>query len=165
MLKRVLIVSGFILIACLGIGAVYLMTGDKESKISEIAEGKEIKEVKLSFNSYGIDSLKEECASDDEVFCAIEKTVKCSIKPEMSVCKKGEVPNFVLGKTEDDVRPKNVSFAITKIKPVQDSRDIAVYTKSQCDGSWFGLCNGTVIYSLSIVDGLWKVINVYALAD
>ena len=165
MLKRVLIILGFVLIALLGIGAIYLMTGDKESKISEIAKGKEIKEVKLSFNSYNKDSLKEECESQDEVFCAIEKTVKCSINKELSICKKGDVPNFVLGETEDDVRPQNISFAITKIKPVQDSRDIAVYTKSQCDGSWFGLCNGTVIYSLSMDDGSWKVVNVYALAD
>jgi hypothetical protein len=57
------------------------------------------------------------------------------------------------------------SFSITKIKPIPDTRDISVYTKSQCDASWFGLCQGTVIYSLSAKDGVWKVSNVYALEE
>ncbi|MBR5599619.1 MAG: hypothetical protein IKW39_06230 [Alphaproteobacteria bacterium] len=165
MLKRILIVSFFVLLAIGGISAIYFMTGDKKTNIGEIAKGKEITEVSLSFNSYGINNLKENCSSQDEIFCAIEKTVKCSINPKLSICKKGEVPSFVLGKTEDDVRPKNVSFAVTKIKPTAETRDISVYTKSQCDGSWFGLCQGTVIYSLSMKDGYWKVINVYALEE
>lgn len=165
MLKRVLIVLGFVAFFGGCLYMVYSMSGAKNTKIVPLVESKEVKEVNLSLNSYKLEELSEVCDKDDEIFCAIERTVKCTINPNLSICVEGEVPGFVLGKIEDDIRPKNVSFSITKIKPVPDSRDVLVYTKSQCDGSWFGLCSGTVIYFLSAVDGAWKVVNVNALEE
>lgn len=163
--KRILIIVGFVVIALAGIATIYNMTGNKDTNIKAMAIDSGVKEVKSSVYSYEKDKLSEECLNDDEVFCAIERTVKCTLNPEFSICEKDLVPSFVLGKTQEDVRPSNIRFSITKIKPIPDTRDISVYTKSQCDASWFGLCQGTVIYSLSAKDGGWKVVNVYALEE
>jgi hypothetical protein len=51
------------------------------------------------------------------------------------------------------------------MKSVPESEDIVVYTKSECIGSWFGLCQGTVIYSLTTRNGLWEVNNIFALEE
>lgn len=163
--KRILIVMGFIVFFAGCLGLVYKMTGQKNTKIIPLINVEGVKEVSSSLNSYSFDGLEEVCKVDDEIFCAIEKTVKCTINPSLGICVEGSVPNFVIGKVEEEVRPKNISFSITKIKPMPESRDVSVYTASDCDASWFGLCKGTVIYSLSAKDGQWRVVNVYALEE
>ena len=103
------------------------------------------------------------CRAEDKIFCAIEQVIKCTMAPELEGCDKEYVPGFVLGKAEETPRPRHISFEITKIKPIPGSSDISVYTKSDCDAVWFGLCKGTVIYSLTQKDGRWAVTNIYAL--
>ena len=163
MIKRVLIVSGFVAIALLAIGTIFVMQGSRNPKIVPIVADNEVKMVSDSIHSYKKGSLSEKCDAEDQIFCAIERAVKCTLEPQYSECSKDSVPSFVLGTAEIDVRPSELSFSITKIKPIPDSRDVSVYTKSTCNASWYGLCNGTVIYSLTPRDGYWAVTNVYAL--
>ena len=58
------------------------------------------------------------CQSEDKIFCAIEQTVKCTMVPDFAGCNKDFVPGFVIGKTDDTPRPTQISFEITKIKPI-----------------------------------------------
>lgn len=116
-----------------------------------------------SVHTYRAEDVKSGCDAEDEIFCAVERTVKCTLAPDLIGCDEGSVPAFVVGKSEDVQRPSEISFAITKLKPIPESTDISVYTQSDCDAIWFGLCKGTVIYSLSPKDGQWIVTNIYAL--
>ena len=166
MIKRVLIILGFILCALVSVWMIFLMTNaNKVAEIVPLSSNSDVQKVEDSLHKYSVESLKEKCEVDDVVFCAIERTVKCTINPELGICNKKDIPSFIMGKTEDDVRPSSISFSITKIKPLPESRDISVYTKSDCDASWFGLCKGTVIYSLTPRDGEWVVSNIFALEE
>ncbi len=164
-MKRILIVLGFVLFTALMLYVLYLLTGVKQTQIVPLTTEEKVQAVEDSLHSYQKEGLIERCDVEDEVFCAIERTVKCTLNNELSICDEDEVPGFIMGKTEDDVRPSKISFSITKIKPVPDTRDIMVYTKSDCDASWFGLCKGVVIYSLTPEDGRWKVNNIFALEE
>ncbi len=163
MIKRVLIVGGFIVFSLLCVAGIYVMKGDETPEIAPIIVKNEAKTISDSLHSYKKDELKDGCEVNDQIFCAIERTVKCTLNPSLSECNKNNVPSFVIGSAEVDVRPTEISFSITKIKPIPESIDVSVYTKSDCNASWFGLCSGTVIYSLSPRDGYWAVTNVYAL--
>lgn len=114
---------------------------------------------------YTSGDLVAACTAEDKVFCAIERTVKCTIEPTLDYCTKEFVPNFVFGQTDDVERPSEISFKLTKIKPIAGSDVLSVYTESDCNAMWFGLCKGTVVYSLRPQgnDGAWRVENIYAL--
>ena len=165
MIKRIFIVGGFVVLAICAISVLYMMNNKSIQKVvNTVNETKQEISIDKEF-VYNKGELKEECIKDDMIFCAIEKTVKCTINPDMNVCNKDSFPSFVLGKVEDDIRPNEIGFNIVKIKPVEGSRDVNVYTKSQCDASWFGLCNGTVIYLLSPSNESWRVVNIYAIEE
>lgn len=164
--KRVFILSMFIAFAVFCLWLVFVLTGNRKTEIVPLAvHSSEEVELNDTLHSYKKDELSKKCENDDQVFCAIEKIVKCTINPELEFCDKGGIPSFVLVKTEEDIRPTEISFSITKMKPVPDSSDIVVYTKSQCNASWFGLCQGTVIYSLTTRNGIWEVNNIFALEE
>ena len=164
--KRVFILSLFVMFAVFCLWLVCAMTGNKKTEIVPLAvRGGEEVELNDALHSYKKDNLSLKCENEDKVFCAIEKIVKCTIDPELEFCDKGGIPSFVLVKTEENIRPTEISFAITNMKPVPESEDIVVYTKSECNGSWFGLCQGTVIYSLTTRNGLWEVNNIFALEE
>lgn len=163
MLKRVVVVVFFVLLAMMSFACLNVMNKTSIKKVAQSAKNVQVETVLDAENVYEFDKLSEECRKDDMVFCAIEKAVKCTINPDLGVCDKESVPSFVLGKVEDNIRPSKIGFNIVKIKPSTDSQAISVYTKSQCDASWFGLCNGTVIYLLEPSNNGWKVMNIYAI--
>ncbi len=165
MLKKILIIFAFLLIAGGALFAIYKMKGVDVPEIEHVKVVSEEKIISDSVHSYSINDLSGECQADDKIFCAIEQTVKCTISPDLAICNKEFVPGFVLGKTEEAIRPTQISFEIVKIKPIPGTQDISVYTKSDCDAIWFGLCKGTVIYSLSRKENKWAVTNIYALEE
>ncbi len=162
MLKRVLIVGGFTVMCVVALYALCVMKGHSTSVLEKAADIAVAQNVSDSVHSYAFDGLKEECATQDGIFCAIEQVVKCTIKPDFAGCDREYVPGFVLGKIEEAQRPTEISFAVTKIKPIPGGNDISVYTTSDCDAIWFGLCKGTVIYSLTRKGERWAVTNIYA---
>lgn len=167
MFKRVVLVAGFILIFVLAAAGIFYMQA-KHTAVKEKAQAEAVQNT-ANFNAedmhvYRADDLASGCSSDDKIFCAIERTVKCTIAPELSDCQGELVPAFVSGKTEDTERPTEISFKLTKIKPIPDSTDVSVYTESDCNAMWFGLCKGTVVYTLSFKgNNDWAVTNIYAL--
>ncbi len=164
MMKKILIIGLFLLVFVAALCLVYRMKNVSEPAMQAKIPAVEAHSVSDSAHFYSADDLTAGCAEKDQIFCAIERVVKCTMAPELESCDKKLVPAFVLGKAEDVVRPRQMSFEITKIKPIIESSDISVYTKSDCDALWFGLCKGTVIYSLSPREGgHWAVTNVYAI--
>ena len=168
MIKRIFLVCFFILVFVLCAGVVYYMQNPVkvESKNPDIMVKNEVQNSvdAESMHTYNLENLEAGCSVSDKVFCAVERTVKCTISPTLDDCDKDLVPGFVLGQTEDTERPTEISFKFSKIKPVFDSSDISVYTQSDCNAMWFGLCKGTVVYSLSPKDnGEWAVTNIFAL--
>ena len=169
MIKKIIIVLCFVAVFAVALWYLFELQGYKDVQISEneISEQKieEPMAVEEKVYSYTKETLAENCATDDKIFCAIEQTVKCTIDPDFVGCDKKNVPAFVLGKTDEVERPSTISFRIIKLKPVAGSSDVSVYTQSDCDALWFGLCKGTVVYSLTPGQDNWKVTNIFALVE
>ena len=165
MLKKTFTILGFILIFAMAASLIFYM--QRKATLSETDTAKNISQsANLDIqHTYTADTLQAECQSDSDILCAIERTVKCTINPELETCDKDLVPAFVIGKVEDTERPTEISFRITKIKPIPESTDISVYTQSDCNALWFGLCKGIVVYSLSPKNNNWAVTNIFALEE
>lgn len=114
--------------------------------------------------SFDLNTLTPGCSGDSQIICAINMSVKCTINPEFSECAehKDEMPDFVFMQDESLQRPTSQSYKITKIKPLKDNL-VEVYTQSTCNGNWFGLCNGNIIYVMNLKDGKWIVNELYAI--
>lgn len=111
--------------------------------------------------SFKIDNLPQGCAEDSEIICAINQTIKCTINPQFSECDRELMPKFVFMQDESLDRPTEMSYQITKLKPLSGGM-LEVYTNSDCNGTWFGLCKGTIIYVLSQQNNRWIVQDIYA---
>ena len=109
-------------------------------------------------------SLTAECGSNSEIICAVETMVKCTIEPELLICSPNIIPDFVLMEGELPRRPTEISFQITGMKAL-DKHTLEVYTKSSCDGQWFGLCQGRVVYVIDNAKGHFRVKEVYMLGE
>ncbi len=114
--------------------------------------------------SFDINTLSPGCDNNSQIVCAINATVKCTINPHFEECAnlKSAMPSFVFMEDESLQRPTSQSYKITKIKPLNDG-SIEVYTQSTCNGNWFGLCNGNIIYVLKMQDNSWIVKDLYAI--
>ncbi|MBE6451958.1 MAG: hypothetical protein E7012_00515 [Alphaproteobacteria bacterium] len=114
--------------------------------------------------SFDINTLKEGCETQSQMICTINYSIKCTINPTFSECKqyKAFMPNFIFMQDESLKRPTSQSYKITKIKPLADGT-IEVYTQSTCNGNWFGLCNGNIIYVMDYQNNQWTVKDIYAI--
>jgi len=102
--------------------------------------------------------------TDGAMMCAIELAAKCTINPKHKECDKNLLPSFIFMEDESLQRPTEISFRVYKLKPLQGGI-IEAYTESSCNGGWFGLCQGNVIYVLSSQGSGWKVNDIYSLAQ
>ena len=114
--------------------------------------------------SFSVENISTGCDSDSEIVCTINLAVKCTLNPDFSECKsaKDKLPSFVFMQDETLQRPTFQSYKITKLKPRSDGA-VEVYTQSSCNGNWFGLCNGNIIYVMKNYDSQWYIIDMYAL--
>ncbi len=116
--------------------------------------------------SYDIKNLPQTCKYPSQMVCAVELAVKCSINPSTQECQqhKKELPSFIFMEDESLQRPTQQSYKITKLKPLNDGK-VEVYTQSTCNGVWFGLCNGNIIYVMKNVNNKWQVKDIYAISN
>lgn len=164
-MKRAVIVGMFFCVFLLALWWVFVLSGKKVVNVEQNLPVSEQQIISDSVHTYMAADVKSGCSTDDGIFCAVELAVKCTLAPELDGCVKGRVPSFILAKPDVTERPTEMSFSLKKIKPIAESGEMFVYTKSTCDKVWFGLCEGTVVYSLTAQDGAWVVTNVYALED
>lgn len=114
--------------------------------------------------SFDINNLQPECNNSSDLICSINTTVKCIINPNFSECAKNKdfMPPFIFMQDENLARPTFQSYKITKLVPRADGA-VEAFTQSSCNGNWFGLCNGNIVYVMKNIDSLWHVIDIYAI--
>ena len=112
--------------------------------------------------SYDKDTLPEKCDKNSGIVCAVENTVKCAVNPQMADCDASKMPKFVFLDDENIIRPTHFDFKITKIKPI-DADSAEIYTVSNCNGAWFGLCRGDIIFVVRLKNGEWVVKDLYSI--
>lgn len=114
--------------------------------------------------SFDVSNLQTGCDNKSELICTINTTIKCILNPHFSECKTFEkqMPSYVFMEDESLIRPTFQSYKITKLVPLNDG-SIEVHTQSSCNGNWFGLCNGNIIYVMRNIDSKWIITNMYAL--
>lgn len=112
--------------------------------------------------SYDAEKLPGKCEKGSDIICAIDLQAKCTINPKLSECDPKKLPKFTFMEDESLRRPTQQTFQVVKIKPI-DPYTIEVYTKGTCNGVWFGLCEGNIVYVLNNKSGEWIVKDLYAL--
>ncbi len=100
--------------------------------------------------------------NENTIDCVIDNAIRCSINHKQKFCNRDILPQFIFMEDPTLKRPKNVSYQIIKTKEI-DEHTTEVYTKMSCDGNWFGLCNGNIIYVLQKSDNTLKLQDIYAL--
>ncbi|MBQ8671884.1 MAG: hypothetical protein IJ525_05110 [Alphaproteobacteria bacterium] len=164
MWKKIVVVIA--LLAIVGF-SFSLLQKSKPATVSneQTAQPQEVKET-LPETVYNLaaENVKEECSESNEQLCAVEWTVKCTLNPDLAICKKLELPSFIFMKDPSVERPTEMNFRFTD-KKVLLNNTTEIYTESTCNGSWFGLCQGTVIYVLAPSSGeyKWQVKDIYAI--
>ena len=159
------IIAGLFL-AVVAIATIYCFVGkenDTESKtVSEQVVKKNTQAVEDVVFEYKKDSLLNDCTQDSKMLCAVDFATKCTINPDFAGCKESRLPKFIFMNDESLKRPTEISFKVHKIKPI--SADLVeIHTDSVCNGNWFGLCQGRVIYVV-VPDGeSWRVKDIYAI--
>lgn len=112
--------------------------------------------------TFNIENTAEECSQDNPQFCAVENAVKCTVSPDLEFCKNLNLPEFIFMKDPNVDRPSEISYKIVN-KKVLPNNTTEIYTESACNGNWFGLCQGTVIYVLAPAGETWQVKDIYAI--
>lgn len=112
--------------------------------------------------TYDVNSIKEGCDLNSEMACAVDFTVKCTLNPDHKGCRESKLPRFIFMEDENLNRPTEMSFKIVKIKPINADL-VELHTDSVCNGNWFGLCQGRVIYVLVPSGESWRVKDIYAI--
>ena len=112
--------------------------------------------------TYHADKLSENCRINSEMACAVDFAIKCTLNPDFNGCRASKLPKFIFMSDEALQRPTEMSFKIAKIKPINPDL-IEIHTDSTCNGNWFGLCQGRIIYVLVPNGETWRVKDIYAI--
>ena len=83
-------------------------------------------------------------------------------KPDLPMCSKLNLLPFIFMTDPTAERPTEMNYKFIS-KQVFPSGRTEIYTESSCNGGWFGLCQGTIIYSLEQSNGKWYVNDIYAI--
>lgn len=132
---------------------------DNTEELNEVVVEEVLPDEIFTFNSQ---NLTAECSQENPQFCAVENTVKCTINPDLEFCTSLKLPEFIFMKDSSIDRPTEISYKIIN-KKVLPNNTTEIYTESACNGSWFGLCQGTVIYVLTPINENWQVKDIYAI--
>ncbi len=145
------------------IGLVFCACSPQEESSNSPSSSPTAEIDKNTVFSFDINTLSSGCEHSSLMICAINASIKCTINPNFEECakQKAYMPNFIFMEDESLKRPTSQSYKITKIKPISDG-SIEVYTQSTCNGNWFGLCNGNIIYVMDYQNNKWHVKDIYA---
>ena len=146
--------------------SIYLVTKTKDADRTVAEESViEIETPKLPEQTFSFekDSLNQNCSIDDSMFCAIETAVKCTINPEFTPCAKADLPKFIFMTEPGLDRPTEMNYKIVD-KKILGNGTTEIYTESNCNGNWFGLCQGTIIYVMAQKpENVWYVKDIYGI--
>lgn len=117
------------------------------------------KQVSYTFNAQNATALCEDSA---DMNCMVENAVKCTINPDIDGCSSANLPSYIFMKTPSVERPTEISYKIVE-KKIRPNNTAEVYTESSCNESWFGICEGTIVYVLHKIGNQWTVRDIYAI--
>lgn len=163
MLKKVIVVLA--LVVLVGFSFSLVSKNHKTEDVKNTAEQEQKIKLPEKVFAFVKDSLSAECLEKDKQLCAVEQAVKCTINPSLDNCKNLNLPKFIFMQDPGLDRPTEISYKITN-RRVLVNNNVEIYTDSTCNGSWFGLCQGTVIYVLTKpenANGEWFVKDIYAI--
>lgn len=153
------------LVAILGFSFSLLKKSKPREMPLENIDEVQVVEEKLPEKTYtfNIENITDECSESSETLCTVENAVKCTILPQKEMCKNLSLPAFIFMTDSTIERPTEISYRFISKKNLPNNT-IEINTDSACNGSWFGLCQGTVIYVLaSSQNEKWFVKDIYAL--
>lgn len=165
MLRKIFVIIA--MLAVMGLSAILYKKSIPQTAPEATADEEQIEAVVEevlpdTIFTFNIENISEECSHDNLQFCAVENAVKCTVSPDSEFCKKLNLPEFIFMKDPSIDRPSEVSYKIVN-KKVLPNGTTEIYTESACNGSWFGLCHGTVIYVLTPANENWQVKDIYAI--
>lgn len=162
MLKKIIVVAALFLLA--GFSFSLLSGSEKTADMQNSADVEQQPDLPETLFAFNKDSLDAECLEKDPQLCAVEQAVKCTINPDLENCRSLNLPKFIFMQDPGLERPTEISYKVTN-KRVLVNNNVEIYTDSSCNGGWFGLCQGTVIYVLSEPEGgnEWFVKDIYAI--
>ena len=142
----------------------FIVSCSKENSNTEKTNKNNIN--KETIFSFDLHNMEEGCSSSSEMICIINNSIKCTLDPLFEECKKykNRIPPFIFMQDENLKRPTIQSYKITKLVPRNDET-IEVVTNSSCNGNWFGLCNGNIIYVMKNINSNWHIIDIYAVEN
>lgn len=112
--------------------------------------------------SFDVNNLQKGCDKESQIVCAIDMLVKCTINPKFEDCDKTKLPKFIFMEDESLERPTLQTYKIVKMKLI-DANTVEIFTEGTCNGNWFGLCQGNIIYVMNLKNNEWVVKDLYAL--
>lgn len=161
-MKKLLIIVALLIL--FGFCGYLLHKTPKETIVNE-SEEIVVSEPKLpdALFTFKKGEFTSECSSTNAQLCIIETAVKCTINPDMEGCKEAKIPQFIFIKDSGIDRPSEISYKFTD-KKLLNNQNVEFYTDSTCNGTWFGLCHGRVIYVLAPEGAnTWSVKDIYAI--
>ncbi len=162
MLKKVVVIAVMLLLVGFSLSLMFKTT-EKEPEVNNAQAEVKTKLPDTVF-AFSKDTLSEDCSQKDEQLCAVENAVKCTINPALDMCKNLNLPKFIFMQDAGLDRPTEISYKLTN-KRVLLNNTVEIHTDSSCNGGWFGLCQGTVIYVLAqpAEQNSWFVKDIYAI--
>lgn len=160
MLKKIVVIAALLLLVGFSFS---LITKPQKTETSEPAEVKT--PLPKTLFAFTKESLTADCSQKDEQLCAVENAVKCTINPALEICGNLNLPKFIFMQDAGLDRPTEISYKL-KNKRVLVNNTVEIFTDSSCNGGWFGLCQGTVIYVLAKPENQptgWYVKDIYAI--
>ncbi|MBO6281044.1 MAG: hypothetical protein J6N49_00785 [Alphaproteobacteria bacterium] len=167
MLRKIIVI--LCMLGLLGFSCSLLKKSEPQEKIDvrdkEDVIQKEEEKLPETLYTFNVENLPEECTEQNEMLCAVEQAIKCTINVDMKNCSNLNLPKFIFMNDQSIERPTEISYKFVN-KKVLPNNTIEIYTDSVCNARWFGLCQGTVIYVLTPTGNNikeWRVKDIYAI--
>ncbi len=150
------VLAAAVLLSACSDGGSEKTSGDAPAEISAGIENK--------IFSFNLQNAVEDCREDSGMVCAVNLALRCTIKPDAPFCQdnKDKMPSFIFMNDESLGRPSEITYQILKLKPLPNGQ-VEMYTRGSCNGKWFGLCQGNIIYVMRQQNGTWAVDDIYAM--
>ncbi len=158
----------FVILCMLALlGFSFTLLRKTKSANRTIVEEDVVAEVEPSFPdtqfTFTRDTLEDKCETESAMLCSLEKAVKCTLNPDFANCRKEDLPKFIFMSEPGLDRPTEISYKIVEQKTLSNDT-IEIHTESSCNGTWFGLCQGNIIYVMAPKpENDWYVKDIYAI--
>ena len=167
MLKKIIVVIAMLALIGLSIFLIRKTPNNNEVIVSEDSQQQPVPEEVLPEQNFtwNTQNITEDCSMDEAKPCAVETAVKCTVRPDLKICNKDKLPKFIFMTDPSINRPTEVNYRFIGKKNLPNNT-VEIYTESDCNGTWFGLCQGTVIYVLTTDEKNsenWFVRDIYAI--